>query len=138
MRLTAALLAAVLSCAPARVQAPGRADLTSTRELSGDEQIAQALDRLAFGGRPGDIAAVRAVGVDGWIARQLDKPTTRDEAAERAMASFPTLRLSAEELARRNPPPSFSRRRRGDSTPPSPADSVERRRAASRSVARRG
>jgi uncharacterized protein (DUF1800 family) len=130
MRLTAALLAAVLSCAPARVQAPGRADLTSTRELSGDEQIAQALDRLAFGGRPGDIAAVRAVGVDGWIARQLDKPTTRDEAAERAMASFPTLRLSAEELARRNPPPSFSRRRRGDSTPPSPADSVERRRAA--------
>ncbi len=40
-------------------------------ELSEDEAILHALNRLAFGPRPGDVETVLRDGVDAWINRQL-------------------------------------------------------------------
>jgi uncharacterized protein (DUF1800 family) len=41
-------------------------------DLSPRERARHALNRLAYGPRPGDVDAVVAMGVDRWIARQLD------------------------------------------------------------------
>lgn len=41
---------------------------TEPREQTADQQVQQVLNRLGFGPRPGDVAKVRAMGVDPWIA----------------------------------------------------------------------
>src|SRR3984957_19948901 len=39
--------------------------------ISNDEKMHQALNRLTFGPRPGDVAQVRAMGLKKWIDREL-------------------------------------------------------------------
>src|SRR5229473_3259170 len=41
------------------------------QRLSQDRQIVQALNRLTFGPRPGDVEEVRRLGVEKWIDLQL-------------------------------------------------------------------
>jgi uncharacterized protein (DUF1800 family) len=41
------------------------------KKLSGDQQILHALDRLTFGPRPGDVDAVKKMGLSQWIDLQL-------------------------------------------------------------------
>ena len=60
----AAQLSRVRRASPPRrgeIAANGAPD---TREQTADEQVKQALNRLAFGARPGDAERVRAMGVD--------------------------------------------------------------------------
>src|SRR5579864_3192636 len=69
-------LAMALACAavlPARtVKKKLEADYTPfQRKLSKDQQILHALDRLTFGPRPGDVEAVRKIGLKKWIDLQL-------------------------------------------------------------------
>jgi uncharacterized protein (DUF1800 family) len=40
-------------------------------KLTNDQQIVQALNRLTFGARPGDVEEVRKIGVEKWIELQL-------------------------------------------------------------------
>src|SRR5271156_1426515 len=40
-------------------------------KLPPDRQIVQALNRLAFGPRPGDVEEVRRIGIQKWIDLQL-------------------------------------------------------------------
>jgi uncharacterized protein (DUF1800 family) len=61
------------------------------RELTADQQIIHALNRLTFGPRPGDIAQVRAIGLDKWIDLQLHPDKINDD----AMNAFLTTRYSA-------------------------------------------
>ena len=68
------------------------------REQTADQQVQQVLNRLAFGPRPGDVAKVRAMGVDQWIARQLASDRIEDGAAERILASYETLDKPTAEL----------------------------------------
>ncbi len=54
---------------------------------------AHLLDRFAFGPRPGDVAHVLAVGIDGWLSEQLDPARLRDSAGDAALAPYaPALR----------------------------------------------
>ena len=54
-------------------------------KLSKDQQILQALNRMTFGPRPGDIEEVRRLGVEKWIdlqlhpERQTENPDTRKQ-----------------------------------------------------------
>ncbi|HEX5438435.1 MAG TPA: DUF1800 domain-containing protein [Gemmatimonadaceae bacterium] len=136
----AALLAYAEPAAPAI--APSRVPSQAAREQTADQQVRQALNRLAFGPRPGDYARVRAMGVDAWIARQLEPQTIDDGATDQFIAAhFPTLAMSPPELMRAFPPPRLLRtrtRRRGaqaDSAsmqagaPTAPIDSASLRRA---------
>src|SRR4030088_399937 len=41
-------------------------------ELSADEAILHALNRLAYGPRPGDLERVRQMGLEKWIEQQLN------------------------------------------------------------------
>jgi uncharacterized protein (DUF1800 family) len=92
------------------------------------------LNRLAFGARPGDVERVRAVGVDRWIALQLQPSRIRDTAVERIVAGLPTLAMSSRELLERYPPPQVVRARQQQSKM-SREDSVEMRGPAERASA---
>jgi uncharacterized protein (DUF1800 family) len=75
------------------------------RELTADQQVLQALNRLTFGPRPGEAAAVREVGVDRWIARQLDPQSIDDRETDAFIAQFPSYKESIAELQRTIPEP---------------------------------
>lgn len=61
------------------------------REQTADQQIQHVLNRLAFGARPGDVARVRAIGVDHYIALQLAPDRIDDQASERVVAAYENL-----------------------------------------------
>jgi uncharacterized protein (DUF1800 family) len=63
-----------------------------------DGEIVHVLNRLGYGPRTGDVERVRAMGVERWIDRQLKPREIPDPEPERALASLPTLRMSAHEL----------------------------------------
>ena len=44
------------------------------KQVSGDQKILQALNRLSFGPRPGDAQEVKKVGLKKWMARCLSPP----------------------------------------------------------------
>ena len=61
------------------------------REQTADQQVQQVLNRMAFGPRPGDVAKVRAMGVDQWIGLQLAPDRIDDGVADRIVASYEML-----------------------------------------------
>jgi uncharacterized protein (DUF1800 family) len=71
---------------------------TEPREQTADQQVQQVLNRLGFGPRPGDVAKVRAMGVDEWIALQLAPDRIEDGAADRIVASYEMLGRPTREL----------------------------------------
>ncbi|HYV00212.1 MAG TPA: DUF1800 family protein, partial [Pyrinomonadaceae bacterium] len=42
------------------------------RTLKEEQRILHVLNRLGFGARPGDVARVKAIGLDNYINQQLD------------------------------------------------------------------
>ena len=68
------------------------------REQTADQQVHQVLNRLGFGARPGDVARVRALGVDQWIALQLAPDRIDDRAADSVRATYEGLRVPTTEL----------------------------------------
>jgi uncharacterized protein (DUF1800 family) len=74
-------------------------------ELSADEAILHALNRLAYGPRPGDIERVRQMGLAKWIDQQLNPGSIDDKVAEARLANFPTLRMSSSKLLAEYPQP---------------------------------
>jgi uncharacterized protein (DUF1800 family) len=70
-----------------------------------DEQkrAVHALNRLAFGPRPGEVERVMAMGVDQWIDRQLHPDKIDDSALEARLAPFRTLRMSTREIVENFP-----------------------------------
>jgi uncharacterized protein (DUF1800 family) len=75
------------------------------RELTADQQVLQVLNRLTFGPRPGEAAAVREMGVDRWIARQLDPQAIDDRETDAFIAQFSSYKESIAELQRTIPEP---------------------------------
>ena len=69
-----------------------------------DAALLHLLSRLTFGPRPGDVARVRAAGVERWLEQQLD-PVAIDAAVEPELRALPSLTLSIAELHRDYPRP---------------------------------
>ena len=61
---------------------------TEPREQTADQQVQHVLNRLAFGARPGDVAKVREMGVDRWIAFQLAPDRIDDRASDALVATY--------------------------------------------------
>src|SRR6201984_3751363 len=74
-------------------------------ELSSDEAILHALNRLAYGPRPGDLERVRQMGLAKWIDQQLNPNSIDDKAVEARLDAYPTLRMSAKQLLAEYPQP---------------------------------
>ena len=70
-----------------------------------DQQRAvQALDRLTFGPRPGDVESIKAMGLDKWIDLQLHPEKIPDNAAQARLAPYRTLQMPTREIAVNFPP----------------------------------
>jgi len=68
--------------------------------LTERQRALHALDRLAFGPRPGEVDRVMAEGVGVWIDRQLQPERIDDSAVEARVRTFETLRMTNAELMR--------------------------------------
>jgi uncharacterized protein (DUF1800 family) len=88
-----------------------KADLAAASEsqLTQDQRVLHALNRLTFGPRPGDVAAVEAMGLDKWINEQMNPETMDDSALEARLAAYPAMRLSRHDLIERFPSPAMIR-----------------------------
>jgi uncharacterized protein (DUF1800 family) len=65
---------------------------SDVRELPADQQIIQALSRLTFGPKPGDMLKVRGMGLDNWIDQQLHPEKIDDSALDKFIAQqYPVL-----------------------------------------------
>ena len=67
------------------------------------KRAVQALNRLTFGPRPGDVQQVTAMGVDRWIDLQLHPEKIPDSAVEARLAPFRTLHMSSKEIVEEFP-----------------------------------
>jgi len=74
-------------------------------QLSTDEAIVHALNRLAYGPRPGDVEHVRQMGLEKWIEQQLNPGAIDDKALEARLAGYTTLTMSASRLQEMYPQP---------------------------------
>jgi uncharacterized protein (DUF1800 family) len=82
-------------------------------ELTEDEAILHALNRLAYGPRPGDIERVRRMGLEKWINQQLNPDSINDSAVEERLADYRTLRMSSAQLLANYPPPMQAAKKEG-------------------------
>ena len=83
---------------PAPVAEPVALMSSEPRELLPDEQVQQVLNRLSFGPRPGDAERVRSIGVDKWIALQLQPDRIDDASADQVVSQYQTLHESTPDL----------------------------------------
>ena len=109
------------SCVPLGVEFPGVAATPAGKEkkpkpdpalkglpineLSPDEAILHALNRLAYGPRPGDVLRVRRMGLAKWIEQQLNPNSIDDKAVEARLEDYQTLGMSTAKLIAEYPQP---------------------------------
>ncbi len=100
-------------CMPAPIAAAGPAPVPnapaasrseySSPELQGDARILHALDRFTFGPRPGDVEAVRAMGLEMWFEQQLHSANIDEADLDTRLAQFPAMQWSVQDLLLRIP-----------------------------------
>ncbi len=103
--ITTAVATAQKPTAPSKTVAHAITGPTAPREQTADQQVQQVLSRLAFGARPGDVQAVRDMGVDVWIARQLEPKKIPDASMDEFLKHFTSLDAKGGELEAKYPPP---------------------------------
>lgn len=107
-------LCAVLSVSMAVVSTPGWSEvvapaidpptrMTDHTQLQDDQRILHALNRFTFGPRPGDVEAVRTIGLDQWFEQQLHPAAIQDPDLLQELAQFPAMQESPQELTYRLP-----------------------------------
>ena len=67
-------------------------------ELTEDEAIMHAMNRLAYGPRPGDVEYVRKLGLEKWIDQQLQPASLDDSGLEARLQRYPTISMSSKNL----------------------------------------
>ena len=110
VRLAAALLA-IASLVPSSLAVTGYADGKPAKSTAGpsrlneDQRILHVLNRLGFGARPGDIARVKAMGLDNYINQQLNPEKINDSVATAKLKDLTTLNMTTAELYEKFPQP---------------------------------
>jgi uncharacterized protein (DUF1800 family) len=104
--------------------AVGKPEATSARQIQGEQRVLHALNRFTFGPRPGDVAAVQAMGLKRWFEQQLNPSSIDDSALEARLEMFPAMKMEQAEMIRRYPSPQVLRQMI-DKNIPLPSDPVE-------------
>ena len=96
-----------LACAhsPATIAAPPRTASSTASSLDDTDRVRQALARLTLGARPGDVTAVRQMGLDKWIDLQLHPERISDKTADEVLSHLEITHKSALELFADHPQP---------------------------------
>ncbi len=76
-----------------------------------DDAIVHALNRLTFGPRPGDVARVKAMGLQDWIDRQLSPARIDNATLTARLARLETLSLDSATIQRDYSGPAMEARR---------------------------
>jgi uncharacterized protein (DUF1800 family) len=97
----------------------------AVQPLTEKERATQALNRLTFGPRPGDLERIQAIGVKKWIEMQLNPEQIDDSLLEARLQSFPAMHLSQQDLIQAFPSAALIRAV-ADGRIPLPTDRVER------------
>jgi uncharacterized protein (DUF1800 family) len=103
-------------------------------ELTEDEAILHALNRLAYGPRPGDIDRVRRMGLEKWVDQQLDPDSIDDSTLNARLEKYPTLKMSSQQLLEKFPQPNQLAKQQGVTKEDAQAELKEKRREAVASV----
>ncbi|MBI1750414.1 MAG: DUF1800 domain-containing protein [Acidobacteria bacterium] len=82
-------------------------------ELSEEQAMIHALNRLAFGPRPGDVERIRALGLEKWIQQQLKPESIDDSALAKRLERYSTLAMSTSQLMDEFPNPVLEAAKRG-------------------------
>ena len=77
----------------------------ASQRMNENQRMAHVLSRLTFGARPGDPDRIRALGVDAYIAQQLDPDAIDDTALLTKLGKLPTLALATPVLIEQYTPP---------------------------------
>ena len=129
MQSKARNLALVLSGLSLLCAVPGL--LANKKDTSPDsgmyerKRAVHALNRLAFGPRPGEVEQIMAMGVDQWIDLQLHPDKISDAAMASRLEPFRTLHMSAREIAEEFPDNQMIRQV-ADGKRPMPSDPAKR------------
>ena len=99
-------------------------------ELTEDQAILHALNRLAYGPRPGDVERIRRMGLEKWIDQQLHPESIDDSAFDQRLETYPTLNMSAQKLLEEFPPPNQAAKKLGETKEEYKQEIVEKRRTA--------
>ena len=99
-------------------------------ELSEDQAILHALNRLAYGPRPGDIERIRQMGLEKWIDQQLHPESIDDSALDTRLQNYPTLDMSARKLLEEFPPPKQAAKQAGETKDEYKQQIIQKRRTA--------
>jgi uncharacterized protein (DUF1800 family) len=82
-------------------------------ELTEDEAILHAMNRLAYGPRPGDVEYVRQIGLEKWIELQLHPESIDDAALAERLQRYPTMSMSSKRLLEEYPRPDQGAKQQG-------------------------
>ncbi len=94
-----------------------RGERRSATSLKEDQRILHVLNRLGFGARPGDVARVKAMGLDNYINQQLNPQKISDTVADAKVKDLSTLTMTTAQLYEKFPQPGLLLRqleRRGE------------------------
>jgi uncharacterized protein (DUF1800 family) len=137
---TATFAAPFLLAAPDKKDSKGKPAESSktlkglpTDGFSEDEAVLQALNRLGFGPRPGDVKRVKEIGLQKWIDQQLHPESIDDSALDARLERFPTLKMSSAKLLDEFPEPQLAARRQGITVEEYRKQQMEQMRSATRS-----
>jgi uncharacterized protein (DUF1800 family) len=99
-KAAALLMAATLICTAAMLAADKKSKTNSAQpaQMEEDKKIFHALNRFTFGPRPGDLEAVRAMGLEKWFDQQLHPEKIDDSALDARLAPFRTLKMSTRQM----------------------------------------
>ena len=89
-----------------------KGDLPIT-DLTQDEAIMHALNRLAYGPRPGDVERIREMGLAKWIDQQLDPDSINDSALDKRLEKYSTVKMSSKQLLDTYPQPNQAAKQAG-------------------------
>ncbi len=83
-------------------------------ELTEDQAILHALNRLAYGPRPGDVERIRQMGLETWVDQQLHPESIDDSGLDERLERYPTLKMSSQQLLEAYPPPNQAAKQQGE------------------------
>jgi uncharacterized protein (DUF1800 family) len=96
-------------------------------DLTPDEAVFHALNRLAYGPRPGDVERIKPIGLAKWIDQQLNPNSIEDKAVESRLEALPTLHLGTAKLIQEYPQPKQAAKQAGISPQEFKKDQVQAR-----------
>src|SRR5437763_6784404 len=103
--IIATLLSTAAALLAADKKSKSKKNANAPVQMDDTKKALHALNRFTFGPRPGDLEAVRSIGLDKWFDQQLHPDKIDDGAIEARLSPFRTLKMSPREMVENFPPP---------------------------------